>query len=121
MEGHGVDEVKSLSLNELRVIELYSGIGGMRFALRSALGINEDNQVMQAFDVNLIANQTYIHNFRSHSTKPKRDATSPSSLSIEYITSSELDKYTANIWMMSPPCQPYTKLGLQKGIRYISL
>jgi len=131
----------------------------MRFALRLALkqvnqakseeGDDEENDgVVRAFDVNLIANQTYEHNFHNnknndkdkdkdnsnndtkrrklsatskHQKKPHLDrdeddgSSKVCSLGIDYLTSEDLDRYRADLWMLSPPCQPYTSLGLQKG------
>ncbi|KAL5975266.1 C-5 cytosine-specific DNA methylase [Asimina triloba] len=33
---------------------------------------------------------------------------------IQSFTASDLDKYGADAWLLSPPCQPYTRQGLQK-------
>jgi site-specific DNA-cytosine methylase len=44
----------------LRVLELYSGLGGMHYALKS---IGElDFEVVRAYDINVLANQVYSHN-----------------------------------------------------------
>ncbi|KAJ2577601.1 tRNA (cytosine-5-)-methyltransferase, partial [Coemansia sp. RSA 1804] len=44
----------------LRVVEFYSGIGGMHFALKEA---HIDSHVVHAFDINTVANHVYRHNF----------------------------------------------------------
>uniref|UniRef100_A0A8C4RUF0 tRNA aspartic acid methyltransferase 1 n=1 Tax=Erpetoichthys calabaricus TaxID=27687 RepID=A0A8C4RUF0_ERPCA len=44
----------------LRVLELYSGIGGMHYAL-NASGLSAE--VVAAVDVNTTANEVYKHNF----------------------------------------------------------
>jgi tRNA (cytosine38-C5)-methyltransferase len=33
---------------------------------------------------------------------------------IEKVSVAELTKYGADVWLMAPPCQPYTRQGLQK-------
>jgi len=43
-----------------RVLEFYSGIGGMRYSLM-ALGARAE--VVEAFDINDVANDVYEHNF----------------------------------------------------------
>ncbi|KAG7219562.1 hypothetical protein INR49_018989 [Caranx melampygus] len=47
-------------MESLRVLELYSGIGGMHYALKES-GIPA--QVVAAIDINTTANQIYRHNF----------------------------------------------------------
>uniref|UniRef100_A0A8D0ENR3 tRNA aspartic acid methyltransferase 1 n=1 Tax=Strix occidentalis caurina TaxID=311401 RepID=A0A8D0ENR3_STROC len=46
----------------LRVLELYSGIGGMHQALKESCTSAE---VVAAVDVNTLANEVYKHNFPS--------------------------------------------------------
>lgn len=33
---------------------------------------------------------------------------------ISSLTAKRLDKWAADVWLLSPPCQPYTRRGLQK-------
>jgi tRNA (cytosine38-C5)-methyltransferase len=35
---------------------------------------------------------------------------------IEKLDAKKLDKFKADIWMLSPPCQPFTRRGLQKDL-----
>ncbi|KAJ3670878.1 hypothetical protein LUZ60_008304 [Juncus effusus] len=84
-----------------RVLEFYSGIGGMRYSLMKA-GIKAE--IIQAFDINDSANDVYEHNFNHR----------PFQGNIQTLTAKELDKYRAHAWLLSPPCQPYTRQGLQK-------
>ncbi|KAE9591839.1 putative tRNA (cytosine(38)-C(5))-methyltransferase [Lupinus albus] len=84
-----------------RVLEFYSGIGGMRYSLMKA-GVNAE--VMEAFEINDIANDVYQFNFRHR----------PYQGNIQCLTATDLDKYAADAWLLSPPCQPYTRQGLQK-------
>ncbi|KQK08691.1 tRNA (cytosine(38)-C(5))-methyltransferase [Brachypodium distachyon] len=84
-----------------RVLEFYSGIGGMRYSL-TASGVQAE--VVEAFDINDVANDVYEHNFGHR----------PCQGNIQTLTASDLDKYKAHAWLLSPPCQPYTRQGLQK-------
>ncbi|RMC04939.1 hypothetical protein DUI87_18115 [Hirundo rustica rustica] len=85
----------------LRVLELYSGIGGMHQALRESCTYAE---VVAAVDVNTLANDVYKHNFPSTPLWAK---------TIEGITLKEFDKLSFDMILMSPPCQPFTRIGLQ--------
>ncbi|XP_020220873.1 tRNA (cytosine(38)-C(5))-methyltransferase 2 [Cajanus cajan] len=84
-----------------RVLEFYSGIGGMRYSLMKA---HVNAQVVEAFEINDTANDVYQHNF----------AHRPYQGNIQCLTAADLDKYGADAWLLSPPCQPYTRQGLQK-------
>ncbi|XP_078428044.1 DNA methyltransferase-2 isoform X2 [Wolffia australiana] len=84
-----------------RVLEFYSGIGGMRYSLEQT---GFPCEIVEAFDINDCANDVYQHNFGHR----------PFQGNIQSISSDELDRYGANAWLMSPPCQPYTRQGLQR-------
>ncbi|KAF5175560.1 tRNA (Cytosine-5-)-methyltransferase [Thalictrum thalictroides] len=84
-----------------RVLEFYSGIGGMRYSMMRA-GI--EATMVEAFDINDKANDVYQHNFGHR----------PYQGNIQNLTGAELDNYKAHAWLLSPPCQPYTRQGLQK-------
>lgn len=90
------------SEKKLKAIEFFSGIGGMHFALEDA---RVDATVIAAYDINVIANSVYIHNFPS---------LKPQCLGLDYIQASILDRLSADIWLLSPPCQPYTRGGRQQ-------
>lgn len=77
------------------VLEFFSGIGGMRSALQSTV----ENASFYAFDISLYANATYRHNF---------DEEARTKL-VEQLKSEELDRLEANLWTLSPPCQPFTR------------
>ncbi|KAK4520432.1 uncharacterized protein ATC70_008567 [Mucor velutinosus] len=85
----------------IRCLEFFSGIGGLHYALNIAQ-INA--QVVEAFDVNEIANKVYRHNFNH----------SPSKKTIDRLTVKDIDWYKATCWLLSPPCQPYTNGGHKK-------
>ncbi|KAM5144953.1 tRNA (cytosine(38)-C(5))-methyltransferase isoform 2-T2 [Callospermophilus lateralis] len=88
-------------MEPLRVLELYSGIGGMHHALRESC---IPAQVVAAVDVNTVANEVYKYNFPHTQLLAK---------TIEGITLEEFDKLSFNMILMSPPCQPFTRIGLQ--------
>ncbi|KAF5456705.1 hypothetical protein F2P56_026153 [Juglans regia] len=84
-----------------RVLEFYSGIGGLRYSLMKS-GVNA--KVVDAFDINDKANDVYELNFGHR----------PHQGNIQSLTAADLDSYGAHAWLLSPPCQPYTRQGLQK-------
>ncbi|XP_039187667.1 tRNA (cytosine(38)-C(5))-methyltransferase-like isoform X4 [Crotalus tigris] len=88
----------------LRVLELYSGVGGMHYALKAS-GISAE--VVAAVDVNTVANEVYAHNFSTTPLWPK---------TIEGITLKELNSLSFDMILMSPPCQPFTRIGRQGDI-----
>uniref|UniRef100_A0A8C3X7I1 tRNA (cytosine(38)-C(5))-methyltransferase n=2 Tax=Cyanoderma ruficeps TaxID=181631 RepID=A0A8C3X7I1_9PASS len=88
----------------LRVLELYSGIGGMHQALRESCTCAE---VVAAVDVNTLANDVYKHNFPSTPLWAK---------TIEGITLEEFDRLSFDMILMSPPCQPFTRIGLRGDV-----
>ncbi|XP_015279249.1 PREDICTED: tRNA (cytosine(38)-C(5))-methyltransferase [Gekko japonicus] len=88
-------------MERLRVLELYSGIGGMHQALQAS-GVPAD--VVVAVDVNTVANEVYKHNFPTTPLWPK---------TIEGISLKEFDRLSFDMILMSPPCQPFTRTGRQ--------
>ncbi|XP_069770357.1 tRNA (cytosine(38)-C(5))-methyltransferase isoform X3 [Narcine bancroftii] len=88
----------------LRVLELYSGIGGMHYALKESCIAAE---VIAAIDINTVANEVYKHNFPNTCIYPK---------TIEGMTVDEFNKFDFDMILMSPPCQPFTRLGSQKDV-----
>ncbi|XP_014675616.1 PREDICTED: tRNA (cytosine(38)-C(5))-methyltransferase-like isoform X2 [Priapulus caudatus] len=83
--------------NQLRVLELYSGIGDS--------GLNY--KIVAAVDINEKANIIYKHNFRETNLLQRN---------IESISVQQLDKMKIDLLTMSPPCQPFTRLGCQKDV-----
>nr|XP_011750388.1 tRNA (cytosine(38)-C(5))-methyltransferase isoform X3 [Macaca nemestrina] len=94
-------------MEPLRVLELYSGVGGMHHALRESCIPAE---VVAAVDVNTVANEVYKYNFPHTQLLAK---------TIEGITLEEFDRLSFDMILMSPPCQPFTRL--QKLPKYILL
>ena len=84
----------------LRVLELFCGIGGC------AAAIGDRANIVAAVDVNLHALRVYAHNFRH----PVHACT------IESIGSDRWRRWDADLWWLSPPCQPFTRRGLRKDL-----
>jgi len=80
----------------IKTVEFFSGIGGWSYSLANLPG---NFEVVEAFDINPIANQVYKLNHKL----------TPNHKSIEHITSKQLGKLNAEMWVMSPPCQPHTR------------
>lgn len=91
-------------MEPLRVLELYSGIGGMHYALKES---SVPAEVVAAVDVNTTANEIYKHNFPNTPLLPK---------TIEGMTLQDFDKLNFDVILMSPPCQPFTRIGLQGDV-----
>ena len=85
-----------------RVIEFYSGIGGMHYSLKES---DIHAQVVEAIDVNDIANRVYEYNFNRKVNQRN----------IESLNEDYYDNIRADVFLISPPCQPYTRTGLKKG------
>lgn len=83
-----------------RVLELFCGIGGCASAL------SDTASVVAAVDINLNALEAYAHNF-SHTTVAR---------SIESIPAETLEHWKADLWWLSPPCQPYTARGRRRDL-----
>ncbi|NXD11892.1 TRDMT methyltransferase, partial [Nothocercus nigrocapillus] len=64
-------------------------------------------EVVAAVDVNTLANEVYKHNFPSTPLWAK---------TIEGITMKEFDRLSFDMILMSPPCQPFTRIGLQGDV-----
>lgn len=97
----------------MRVLELFCGIGGFHSALDKARerlsGSPESNSFSDsepeivASDINELSNDTYELNF---GIRPLQKA-------IESLPLAVLESF--DLWMASPPCQPYSRNGNQKG------
>ena len=87
-------------LSSLRVLELFCGIGGCAAAL------GQRAQVVAAVDINRTALGVYAHDF-PHTTVTR---------TIESIPCSDYRSWEADLWWLSPPCQPYTRRGHQRDL-----
>ena len=50
-----------MEVRRVRVLELFSGVGGMHRALEQALE-GEQGEVVAAMDINTVSNEIYLHN-----------------------------------------------------------
>ncbi|HJV21239.1 MAG TPA: DNA cytosine methyltransferase [Holophagaceae bacterium] len=82
------------------MLELFSGIGGWRLALPPSA------TVVAAYDVSPAANATYALN-HGDVPRPRELATIPPR---------ELAELGADTWVLSPPCQPYCRMGLKADL-----
>eukprot|EP00980_Cylindrotheca_fusiformis_P030862 scaffold25535_cov117-Cylindrotheca_fusiformis.AAC.5 len=87
----------------IRMIEFFSGIGGMRHAVDNS--IKQPNSSLslascQAYDISVHANNAYKHNFPD-------DPSPVCTKLVEQLKPTDLDG-KADLWTMSPPCQPFT-------------
>jgi len=85
--------------HDLRAIEFFAGLGGFSAAWPEVT-------VAAAFDIHQVAASVYAANFK-HPFRVRE---------IESIASSEIQALNANLWWLSPPCQPYTARGNQADI-----
>lgn len=79
------------------VLELYCGIGG------AAAALPEGARVVGALDINTKALAVYRQAFPEHPAAAKL---------IEGLSAGELAGFGADLWWLSPPCQPFTRRGL---------
>ncbi len=84
----------------MRVLELFSGLGGWRCAL------GDRGQVAAAYDVSEAANATYALN---HGQEPR-------ARELATLPLQELAEHGADAWLLSPPCQPFCRMGNHQGL-----
>lgn len=86
----------------INAVELYCGIGGFSKACEEL-----DICVQKAYDQNDAAILTYNNNFSHKAEK----------FNLEKFDSKHLESLHVGFLWMSPPCQPYTRKGVQKDIQ----
>ncbi|KAF5397515.1 tRNA aspartic acid methyltransferase 1 [Paragonimus heterotremus] len=86
----------------MRVLELYSGIGGIHCAFEKS---TLDYKIVTAIDINDTATLVYRRNF---------PGTPALNRVLESLSMQELVSLKIDLWSMSPPCQPFTRLGNRK-------
>jgi site-specific DNA-cytosine methylase len=84
----------------LKVLELFCGIGGCAAAL------GERAQVVAAVDVSRKALAAYCRNF-NHAALAR---------TLESISAGHWRAWQADLWWLSPPCQPYTHRGHRQDL-----
>jgi len=94
-------------MEEVRVLELFSGVGGMARAAELAGPALSATclTVVAAVDINTVSNEVYRHNHPAH-TLLQRNITG--------LTSEELEQMAPDLVLLSPPCQPHTRQGRQR-------
>ena len=94
---------KHSTLEPVRALEFYCGVGGLHYSLRRARPFG-GARVVGAFDINPNACDVYEKNF----------GTRPIQNSLSAVSATKLDTFEASLWLMSPPCQPFTRQGAQR-------
>ena len=108
------------------MVEFFSGIGGFRLGVERALQANMANtrtktdantgncythlESCHAYEISLHANDTYRHNFfhDDNTDNNKCKQFTVTTKLIEQLSTSTIASHRANLWTMSPPCQPFT-------------
>ncbi|EEH53714.1 DNA methyltransferase [Micromonas pusilla CCMP1545] len=88
-----------------RALEFYCGVGGLHYALLRA---RPDATVAAAFDLNPHACDTYAFNFG--------DAARPIARNLASYPAASIDAHAASLWLLSPPCQPFTRQGAKRDV-----
>ncbi|XP_075156626.1 tRNA (cytosine(38)-C(5))-methyltransferase [Haematobia irritans] len=88
----------------LCILELFSGIGGMHYAFQYS---ELKGHVCAAIDINTVANNVYGHN---HTDTPIMNN------NIQKLNVKTLEKLGINTILMSPPCQPHTRVGNKRDV-----
>lgn len=83
-----------------RVIELFAGLGGFSHA------VNTDAEIVLAAD----SSAHVLEIYRANNTHPARQ------INLEAAHADALAKLNADMWWMSPPCQPHTVRGHQMDL-----
>ncbi|TWJ18717.1 DNA cytosine methyltransferase [Geobacter argillaceus] len=86
----------------VRALELFCGIGGFAAAVA---GWNV--QVVGALDQSAEALAVYRRNFPTHPAHQ---------LDLERVSAWELTNFSADLWWLSPPCQPYCERGVRRDL-----
>ena len=108
---NGDETVREEDQRVFEVVELFSGIGGMRLALeRANVFMNDSSEVhFTAIDNNCNANAVYKANFMNLSSETRVLEGNIESFDVERVLASSVDG--CEILTLSPPCQPYTRKG----------
>ena len=84
----------------MRILELFSGIGAV------ALAREAGDEIACAVDINQSAMQVHRANFECPTLVQE----------ISSLSDRQLANFGADLWWLSPPCQPFTRRGLQKDL-----
>lgn len=83
-----------------RVLELFSGLGAWRWAA------GDRGEVVAAYDISPAANRTYALNHGA----------SPRAKELACVPGQDLAAHGADTWLLSPPCQPYCRMGHRRDL-----
>jgi DNA (cytosine-5)-methyltransferase 1 len=86
----------------VRALELFCGIGGFAAAVAGS-----GTQVVGALDHDSTAIATHRLNFPEHGAEKK---------DLERISADDLASYGADLWWLSPPCQPFSIRGARRDL-----
>jgi site-specific DNA-cytosine methylase len=84
----------------LSALELFCGLGGWRYAL------GDRGRVVAAWDVDEAARDTYEAN---HGERPR-------ARELVTLPAEDLAALGADTWLLSPPCQPFCRMGNRRGL-----
>ncbi|CAE7727155.1 DNMT2, partial [Symbiodinium sp. CCMP2456] len=116
---------RTLSRRAFRsVFEFFSGVGGMRLSFKDAVPAREPFPTWRAFEVDEACCQAYCELYGSKYVtgvrrgelwkKKQRGSDELWRCSIDRLPDGAFDG--GDLWLMSPPCQPFTRTGKQKDI-----
>lgn len=88
----------------LRAIEFFAGIGG--FACAAGRVSSQAQLDVTAIDIDQSARSVYELNHAHEYVTAE----------IESLTTATLAEFAAELWWLSPPCQPYSRRGNQRDI-----
>ena len=92
----------------IRAVDFFCGIGGNHVALERACAVlGLGLEVVLAFDLSPNCKEVYSANHKCGCFHQKN---------VQSITPEMLDAIPADIWLMSPPCQPHTRNGRQEDL-----
>jgi DNA (cytosine-5)-methyltransferase 1/tRNA (cytosine38-C5)-methyltransferase len=83
------------------VLELFSGLGGWRYALGA------QGEVVAAYDIHPGANATYELNHHQR----------PLDRNLASLPLAAFAEHRADTWMLSPPCQPFCRMGNHSDVQ----
>ena len=92
------------------VLEFFSGVGGLHYAL-DRISQESPHHVLMAYDVDEAALATYHLNHPNTPTSTA-DIRSVCEETIRTLLGGGAPRH---MWLLSPPCQPYTRQGPQRG------
>ena len=108
--------IMSQGQDAITYIEFYAGIGGWTMALHEALercdGARPPHQSLQrlaALDHSDLCLSVLQHNLSDTNKESGNKGKRPQAVAIERVTLSQAEEWNADVWAMSPPCQPHTR------------